>query len=165
MQVQLVGFRVGGEFYAINILSVLQIIPYKAPLKVAQVPAFIEGIIHLRGMVIPIVDLRRRFGAPIPTGDDAGRILILRVETPAGEQHVGLAADSTTQVIRTDADKFLRAPEVLLRGDTAYTGEVYEDDESRTYMVLDPRKILSPSEQRQLGGVADVPPAPLEAAS
>jgi purine-binding chemotaxis protein CheW len=172
MQVQLIGFRVGDQLYAMDILSVVQIIPLRKPVRVARAPEFVEGVIHLRGMVVPVVDLRRRFGveseSPAPAakaGEGAeealpGRVLIVRAGTAGGtEQHIGLVADAATQVIRTEREKFLRAPDVLLKDDSAYTGDVYQDAEERMYMVLDPAKILTPRERRALDGLAETGPA------
>jgi chemotaxis signal transduction protein len=58
--------------------------------------------------------------------------------------------DEATHVIRTQTEKFLRAPHVLTQGDAAYSGEVYQDEEQRLYMVLDIGRILTPVEKRQL---------------
>jgi purine-binding chemotaxis protein CheW len=149
MDVQLIGFRVGSEYYAVNILSVVQIILPREPVKVAQAPPFVEGVIRLRDLVIPVVDLRRRFDVEVSEGRK-NRIIVTRLDSGQDAQHLGLVVDEATEVIRTQTEKFLRAPHVLTQGDAAYSGEVYQDEEQRLYMVLDIGRILTPVEKRQL---------------
>jgi purine-binding chemotaxis protein CheW len=174
MDVQLVGFRVGSEYYAVNILSVVQIIFPKKPVKVAQAPPFVEGIIRLRSLVIPVVDLRRRFDVEV-SERRTNRIIVMRLAcTPdsvgtgskpaSGEdaQHLGLVVDEATQVIRTQTENFLRAPRVLTQGEAAYSGEVYQDAAQRLYMVLDIGRILTPVEKRQLESELSTSPMPAE---
>jgi len=156
MEIQIIGFRVGGEFYAINILSVAQIIHYQQPTKLAQAPDFVEGIINLRGQVIPLVDLRKRYGAEVKF-ERSNRIIIACIEPVSkkkkaakAEQAVGLVVDAVSNVVRTDTEKSLRAPTVLTQSDSAYTGDVHQDADGRLYMLLDPTKILTSREQREL---------------
>lgn len=165
MQIQMIGFRIGNEFYAMNILSVLQIIPERKPIKVARAPAFVEGVIHLREEVIPLVDLRRRFGAGAPTAradsessseSTSGRIVVARASDPPNVQIVGLMVDAATEVIRTDTASFLRAPDILLKSESAYSGDIYQDKRGQMYMVLNPKKILTPVERNALTRLDEV---------
>ena len=162
MDVQLVGFRVGSEYYAVNILPVVQIISPREPVKVAQAPPFVEGVIRLRSLVIPIVDLRRRFDVEV-SEQRTNRIIVMRLACAPGAgagsrpdsgestQHLGLVVDEVMQVIRTQTEEFLRAPHIFTEGDAAYSGEVYQDAaQKRLYMVLDIGRILTPVEKRQL---------------
>jgi chemotaxis signal transduction protein len=70
--------------------------------------------------------------------------------------------DEATHVIRTQTEKFLRAPHVLTQGDAAYSGEVYQDAAQRLYMVLDIGRILTPVEKRQLESELSASPMPAE---
>lgn len=156
MEIQIVGFRVGGEFYAMNILAIAQIIQYQQPTKLAQAPKFVEGVINLRGQVIPVVDLRKRYGAEVKF-ERVNRIIIACIDPVSKgkksakvEQAVGLVVDAVSNVVRTDTEKFLRAPSVLTQSDSAYTGDVYQEPDGRLYMLLDPTKILTSHEQREL---------------
>src|SRR4051812_35430022 len=75
--IQLVGFRLDGDDYAIPITKIQEIILMKPVTRVPQVPAFIEVLINLRGVVIPVINLRRRLGMPHRARDDETRTIVL----------------------------------------------------------------------------------------
>jgi purine-binding chemotaxis protein CheW len=77
--IQLVGFRLDNEDYAIAITKIQEIILIKPITRIPQVPDFIEGLINLRGSVIPIVNLRKRFGLLPRELDDETRIIVVNV--------------------------------------------------------------------------------------
>src|SRR5881275_903609 len=77
--IQLVGFRLDDEEYAIAITKIQEIILMKPITRIPQVPDFIEGLINLRGSVIPIVNLRKRFGLPHRERDDETRTIVVNV--------------------------------------------------------------------------------------
>lgn len=103
---QLVGFRLDDEDYAIAITRIQEIILMKPITRIPQVPDFIEGLINLRGSVIPIVHLRKRFGLPARAVDDETRIIVANVQ----DKTVGCIVDAVTQVMRINRDQIQPPP-------------------------------------------------------
>jgi purine-binding chemotaxis protein CheW len=106
--VQLAAFRVGGEEYVVDIMRVREIIRQQVLTPVRKGPRFVEGVLNLRGSVIPVVDLRRRFD--LPPNDAPGRkIVILAVQARV----IGLMVDSVTEVVRVPKSAIRPAPGLL----------------------------------------------------
>ena len=104
--IQLVGFRLDSEDYAIAITKIQEIILMKPITRIPQVPDFIEGLINLRGSVIPIVNLRKRFGLPSREVDDETRTIVVNVH----DKTVGCIVDAVTQVMRINRDQIQPPP-------------------------------------------------------
>lgn len=94
--VQIVSFLLDDVEYGINILQVHEIIRMPEITRLPNTPVYIRGVINLRGSVIPVVDVRVRFGLPVGTVTDLTRVIV--VET--GEKLVGLLVDNVYQVVR-----------------------------------------------------------------
>jgi purine-binding chemotaxis protein CheW len=103
---QLVGFRLDSEFYAIAITMIQEIILMKPITRLPQVPDAIEGLINLRGTVIPIVSLRKRFSLPPRPVDDETRTIVVNVHGKT----IGLIVDEVTQVMRIAEDQVQAIP-------------------------------------------------------
>ena len=104
--IQLVGFRLDNEDYAIAITKIQEIILMKPITRIPQVPDFIEGLINLRGSVIPIVNLRKRFGLPARQVDDETRTIVVNIH----DKTVGCIVDAVTQVMRINRDQIQPPP-------------------------------------------------------
>ncbi len=104
--IQLVGFRLDNEDYAIAITKIQEIILMKPITRIPQVPDFIEGLINLRGSVIPIVNLRKRFGLPARQVDDDTRTIVVNIH----DKTVGCTVDAVTQVMRINRDQIQPPP-------------------------------------------------------
>jgi purine-binding chemotaxis protein CheW len=104
--IQLVGFRLDNEDYAIAITKIQEIILMKPITRIPQVPDFIEGLINLRGSVIPIVNLRKRFGLPARQVDDETRTIVANIH----DKTVGCIVDAVTQVMRINRDQIQPPP-------------------------------------------------------
>ncbi len=102
---QFLTFQLGGEMYAVGILRIKEIIEYGALTAVPMMPSFIRGVINLRGSVVPVVDLRARFGAgPTPIGRRTC-IVIVEIEADGESQVVGVLVDAVHEVLDiADAD-------------------------------------------------------------
>ena len=103
---QFVGFRLGDEDYAIAITKIQEIILMTPITRLPQAPPHIEGLINLRGSVIPIVNLRKRFGLPPRAPDDETRIVVVNVHNKT----VGCVVDSVTRVMRINRDQIQPPP-------------------------------------------------------
>ncbi len=108
--VQLTAFKVGDEEYVVDILRIREIIPPKPITPVRRGPKFVEGVISLRGAIIPVVDMRRRFGVPITEDDERReRVIILVIDSRV----VGLIVDNVTEVVRVPRTQIRPAPGLL----------------------------------------------------
>jgi purine-binding chemotaxis protein CheW len=104
--IQLVGFRLDNEDYAIAITKIQEIILMKPITRIPQVPDFIEGLINLRGSVIPIINLRKRFGLAPRDVDDETRTIVVNIH----DKTVGCIVDAVTQVMRINRDQIQPPP-------------------------------------------------------
>ena len=120
---KLAGFYVGGGLYGIDIMRIKEVIqakPYKIR-KVPQAPAIVEGVIQLRGVVIPVIDLRRRFGVEVdPEIERLNKLIIVSVSG----RIAGLKVDRVVGELRVDLQSLRPAPS-MLRGDAS--GALGED--------------------------------------
>ncbi|HTD32297.1 MAG TPA: chemotaxis protein CheW, partial [Candidatus Elarobacter sp.] len=120
---------------------------------VPRAPQFMEGVINLRGQLIPIIDLRTRFGMPRAEHTKSTRIVV----TEIGAKRVGMVVDSVSEVLRLATDQIEDAPEMITGVDTEYIRGVGKI-EDRLIILLDLAKIISGSEKRELDAT-EVEPA------
>jgi len=92
---QFVSFTLANEEYGIPILRVQEIIRHSEPTRVPRTPDFVEGVLNLRGQVIPVIDLRRRFGLPAGERNRDTRIIVVE----AGNQTIGMVVDGVSAVV------------------------------------------------------------------
>ena len=131
-------FRLGSEGYGIEILKVQEIRGYEARTAIANAPAFIKGVVNLRGVIVPILDLRVKFNIPQVKYDEFTVAIILKLASRV----VGVVVDSVSDVLSLAADAIRPTPEfdsVML--DTRYiTGLATVDD--RLLVLLDIEKLI-----------------------
>ncbi len=101
-------FRLGGEEYGIDILAVREIRAYEKPTRIASAPAFILGVVNLRGVIVPIVDLRIKFGVAEPAYDRSTVVIILNV----ANRVLGIVVDSVSDVLPLKQEEIRPAPEI-----------------------------------------------------
>ncbi len=138
---QLVSFTLGAEEYAIEIAKVKEIILVEGITRVPQLPAYIEGIIDLRGMVIPVIDLRKRFGIGMGTFDEHTRIVVTRL----GSAIVGLIVDAVSRVMRIPKAEIQPPPPTIAGFAGGYLIGVARLEE-RMLLLLDIAKVLDATE-------------------
>jgi purine-binding chemotaxis protein CheW len=100
-------FRLGGEEYAVDILRVQEIRSYERPTRMARVPAFVLGVINLRGIIVPVMDLRLRLGLSSPNYDAFTSVIVLNL----GDRVVGVVVDSVSDVITLKDEQIRPAPD------------------------------------------------------
>lgn len=110
--VQLCTFRIGGEDYAIDIMRVREIIHPLAITPVPRAPVFVEGVVRLRGEVIPVLDVRKRLGVEASPPTRKSRFLIVNV---AGRR-IGLVVDEVCEVVRLQRSEIRPAPSLGVSG-------------------------------------------------
>lgn len=109
-------FRLGAEEYGIDILRVQEIRSYEAPTRIANAPAFIKGVVNLRGVIVPIVDLRVKLGCDTVGYNEFTVVIVLNV---AGRV-VGAVVDSVSDVLELSKDAVKAAPELASSVDTSF---------------------------------------------
>jgi purine-binding chemotaxis protein CheW len=139
---QLVSFRLGREEYGIEITRVREIILMGPITRVPQTPAYVKGLINLRSTVIPVVDLRIRFGLPECEATDASRIMVVNF----GGKTTGIVVDAVNEVLRVSADQIASPPATVAGLGTEYlTGLVKL--ENQLLILLDIDKVLGETER------------------
>jgi len=147
-EIQLACFRIGTEFYALDIMRIKEIIRPQRLTAVPKAPAFIEGVINLRGAVVPVVDLRKRFDLPSTDLDRRTRVLICAL---AGKI-IGLIVDEVAEVRRYTRKEIQPSPQFLKgRGSEFFLGVCRRDDQ--LVMLLDLERILSSAEKIDLEAI------------
>src|SRR5437764_1359726 len=135
-------FRLGEESYGIEILKVQEIRGYEVPTSIANAPEFIKGVINLRGVIVPILDLRVKFRLPESRYDEFTVVIILNVASRV----VGVVVDSVSDVLSLDPEAIRPTPEFASATfDTKYITGLANVDEGMLIM-LDIEKLLSGAE-------------------
>jgi purine-binding chemotaxis protein CheW len=135
--IQLVGFRLDNEDYAIAITKIQEIILMKPITRIPQVPDFIEGLINLRGSVIPIINLRKRFGLAPREVDDETRTIVVNIH----DKTVGCIVDAVTQVMRINRDQIQPPPLSVLSVAHQYISGLARLDD-RLLIILDIERLF-----------------------
>ncbi len=145
---QLVSFVVENEEFGVDILKVQEIIRTVDITRVPKSPDFVEGVINLRGKIVPVIDLRRRFGVEKRERDNETRIIVVELT----EKVVGFLVDKVKEVIRVEKDIIEPPPELTTSISSNYiTGVAKLQD--RLLILLDLDKVLSGDEQEHLSEV------------
>ncbi|GAB6162785.1 chemotaxis protein CheW [Desulfothermus naphthae] len=142
---QLVSFKLGDEEFGVDIMQVQEIIRMQNITSVPNAPEFVEGVINLRGRVIPIVDLRKRFGLEEKSHDKATRIIVVKVD----DLTVGLIVDEVSEVLRIPVDTVEPPPPIVAGVESEYIKGVGKL-EDRLLILLDLSKTLSKEEKASL---------------
>ena len=154
MEEQLVVFELNGEAYGVNVAQVQSIIPMQEIVTVPGAPSFVEGVVNLRGAIIPVVDLRSRFKLSLPANGHKSVIVIMELD----ELQIGLVVDKVTEVTKI-AETAIEPPSPLLASvDTAYLRGIgktkgedeSEDEDERLVILLDLNRVFSLDEQQML---------------
>jgi purine-binding chemotaxis protein CheW len=130
-------FTLGHEEYAIDILKVQEIRGYEKPTTIANAPAFIKGVINLRGTIVPIVDLRIKFQVGEAAYTPITVVIILNI----GQRIVGVVVDGVSDVITMPASQIRPAPEFSAAVDTRYIVGLATLDE-RMLIVIDISRLM-----------------------
>ena len=146
--IQLVTFSIGEEEFGVDILKVQEIIRTMEITKVPRAPEFVEGVINLRGKVIPIVDLRKRFGLETRDHDKHTRIIVIEIN----QMIVGFVVDSVSEVLRIPANTVEPPPPVVSGLESEYISGVGKLQD-RLLILLDLNRLLSGEEKEALSQV------------
>ncbi|HOK29068.1 MAG TPA: chemotaxis protein CheW [bacterium] len=144
---QLVVFSLLNENYGIDIYKVQEIIQYRDITYVPKSPPFVKGVINLRGRIIPVIDLKERFGLPEKEVTPDTRIIVVEISS----QTIGLIVDSVTEVLRIPNTN-IEPPPPVTTIEADFIEGVGKLDE-RLIIILDIDRILTKEEKRELAGI------------
>lgn len=142
---QLVVFRLANEFYGVDIGAVNTIIRMQEITDIPQTPDFVEGVINLRGSIIPVIDLRKRFSLPVADVTKASRIVVVESD----RQMIGMVVDAVAETLRLPADSIEPPSPVIASVDAEYLRGVGKQ-ENRLVILLDLDKVLTSREKDSL---------------
>jgi len=145
---QLVGFHVGGEEFALDILRVQEIIRLQELTRVPSSPDCMDGVMNLRGKIIPVITLRSRFGLDRAAPDGQTRIVVIETKGTV----LGVIVDSVSEVLRIPADS-VEPPPRLGKVDREYVSGVGKIDD-RLLILLDVDRLMEGASEVQSVAVA-----------
>jgi purine-binding chemotaxis protein CheW len=130
-------FRVGGADYVVAADDVLHLDSFTGATRVPGAPPYVAGLVQIRARVIPLIDLRLRFGiaATEPTPDS--RVVVVK----SGERSVGLLVDSAREVVKIPADQFRAAPQMFADDGQGFVKSVAQAGD-RLLMLIDFQKVI-----------------------
>ncbi len=131
--IQLVGFVVGEEEFSVPILSIQEIIKPIEWTRVPRTPGYVLGVFNLRGTVIPLIDLRLKFGLPSEAMTENSRFIVMKNAT----ETAGFVIDRLTEAIRLKKHEIGPAPETSMQEKTMIEGVGKQDDKILTILKVD----------------------------
>ena len=139
---EVLSFKLGAEEYGIDILKVQEIRGYENPTRIAHAPAFMKGVVNLRGVIVPVVDMRLRFNLSEVRYDDFTVVIILNLSG----RTIGMVVDSVSDVLALGPDQIKSAPEFNGQIDGNHIiglGAVKTGDVERMMILIDIEGLMS----------------------
>jgi purine-binding chemotaxis protein CheW len=152
---QLISFIVGEEEYGLDILRVKEVIRIREITRLPRAPSFVKGIINLRGDIIPIIDLRDKFGLERQDYTAMTRVIVVDVDS----RLIGMVVDAASQVVRVPADQIEPPPPIVGGLSVEFIKGVGKLDE-RLIILLNIDRILSTQEKIELARLGNLTQAP-----
>ena len=146
---QIVGFRVGRESYGVPITSVHEIVRVPEITAVPDAPDYVEGVINLRGKIVSIIDLRKRFGEPAPEPNSKNRVLVTEIKGKL----VGLIVDAASEVLKIARSEIETPPALIQEGRLNCVTGVGKI-KGRLLILVDLGVLLPSAQQGESGKVA-----------
>jgi purine-binding chemotaxis protein CheW len=147
---QVVGFRIGNETFGVRIASVREIVRVPEITAVPSAPETVEGVINLRGKIIPVMDLRKRFGHVASAPDKKNRILVVELDNKL----VGLIVNAASEVLKIPPSEIEPPGSVFAEGESSYVTGVGKL-KGRLIILLDVSKLLHQQEFKRLEEAAE----------
>jgi purine-binding chemotaxis protein CheW len=147
---QVVGFRIGNETFGVRIASVREIVRVPEITTVPSAPETVEGVINLRGKIIPVMDLRKRFGHVDIQPDKKNRILVVELQNKL----VGLIVNAASEVLKIPPSEIEAPGSVFAEGESSYVTGVGKL-KGRLIILLDVSKLLHQQEVKRLEEAAE----------
>jgi purine-binding chemotaxis protein CheW len=146
---EFLAFHLGGEEYGIDIQKVAEIRGYEAVTQIANAPDFIKGVVNLRGIIVPIIDMRIRFHLGTPVYDQFTVVIILNI----GQRVIGIVVDGVSDVVTLTAEQVKPAPALGTAMNTDHLIGLGTIDQ-RMLILMDIDKLMSSDEMGLIETVA-----------
>lgn len=147
---QFVSFFIQEDEFAVDIHEVQEIKKMLTIAHVPRAPRFVEGVVNLRGQIIPVINLRERFNLAKHQYDRSTRIIVIQVES----KKLGLIVDSVSEVLRINLDDVVDPPEEIVNEDTEFVKGIAQVND-RLVILLDIEKVLNQAELASLGDLKE----------
>jgi purine-binding chemotaxis protein CheW len=138
---EFLAFKLGSEEYGIDILRVQEIRSYERPTRIANAPDFIKGVVNLRGVIVPIIDMRLKFRLEQATYDHFTVVIVLNI----GQRVMGIVVDAVSDVITLTPDQLRPVPEFNAAIASDHLLAIGAVDE-RMLILVDIEKLMSCAE-------------------
>ena len=138
---QFLSFQLGAEEYGIDILRVQEIRAYEKATRMPNTPAYIKGVINLRGVIVPVIDLRMKFGLESAEYNEMTVVVVLNL----AHRTVGIVVDSVSDVLALAAGDIRPAPEFTARVDNAFVRGLATIDQ-RMLIIADIERLMTGAE-------------------
>ena len=149
---QFIVFQLGGEEYGLPIEAVDEVVRIPDTLtRLPKAPAFIEGVMNLRGRVVPVIDQRRRFKFEGQGEKRRERIIVVRID----QMHAGFVVDSVSEVLRIPQSQLRPTPDLAADGSQVIDRIANIEVERRMILLLNPRELLDRAERDLLAAMSD----------
>lgn len=151
---QYLTFMLAGETFALGILAIKEIIEYSVPTAVPMMPEYLRGVINLRGLVVPVVDLAVRFGKAASPVTKRTCIVIVEIEVDGERHDIGAVVDAVNAVLEIPQSEIEPPPSFGTRIRTDFIAGMGKVA-GRFVMLLDPRHVLAVGEMEALAGALE----------
>lgn len=139
---QYLTFMLNGEEYGVDILRVQEIKGWAPTTKIPNTPQYIQGVMNLRGAIVPIIDLRQRFSMPSVEYTATTVVIVLKVHDDGGERTIGFVVDAVSDVYNVSAEQFKDAPDFGEHVQTQFIRALATVDE-KMVILLDIDRLIS----------------------
>ena len=141
---QFLTFVCAGEEYGVDILCVQEIKGWDGVTRVPYTPDYLLGVMNLRGVIVPVIDLRTRFGVAQRAPDGSTVVIVVRVRSDHGEKTAGIVVDAVSEVYSVSPENIKPTPELGATADRACVQNLASVDE-KMVMLLDIDKLVASS--------------------
>lgn len=148
-------FNLADELYGIDILRVREIIGLMRVTRIPGTQPHFRGVINLRGKVIPVIDLRLRFGMPPAVTTQLTCVIVVDISTPSGTISCGLVADAVSDVLNIEAAEIERAPSLCAGQDSSYLSGIGKSDK-RVTILLDINNLFTADDLTSLASDPEI---------
>ncbi|MFD2166502.1 chemotaxis protein CheW [Thalassotalea euphylliae] len=107
---QYLTFMLDTEQYAVDILCVEEIRSWEKPTRIPNAPDYVKGVINMRGVIVPIIDLRAKFGIGVADYNETTVVIVLRYESPTHSRTIGFVVDAVSDVLNAEEDEVRESP-------------------------------------------------------
>jgi purine-binding chemotaxis protein CheW len=144
-QNQYLTFFLAGEEYGVSILDVQEVRVWDGVTSIPNAPVYVKGVLDLRGVIVPVIDLRVRFNMESVDYDETTVIVVLKIEADGKEHIIGIVVDAVSDVLDVSSDQQKAAPEFETSGNTEFISGLATVN-NKMVILLDTNKLLSRKE-------------------